>query len=67
MKLSSLRFLLTFFSLIQVIDPVELEYGQERLEIPDGVYENLLGGEPVTVREGELFCDGRPAIFALKG
>ena len=40
---------------------------EERLEIPDGVYENLLGGEPVTVREGELFCDGRPAIFALKG
>ena len=40
---------------------------EERLEIPDGVYENLLGGEAVTVREGELFCDGRPAIFALKG
>ena len=40
---------------------------EQRLEIPDGVYENLLGGDAVTAREGRLFCAGRPAIFALKG
>ena len=38
---------------------------EERLEIPDGRYENLLGGEPVTVEGGKLFCSGKPAIFRL--
>ena len=40
---------------------------EQRLEIPDGVYENLLGGDAVPVRKGELFCAGRPAIFSLNG
>ncbi len=35
------------------------------VEAPDGVYDNLLDGRPVTVREGRLFCDGAPIIFAL--
>ena len=50
------------FSLDAAPGAVKLE---GRLEIPDGVYENLLGGEPVPVRGGELLCSGRPAIFRL--
>ena len=38
---------------------------EARLEIPDGVYADLLGGEPVRVAGGKLFCSGRPAIFRL--
>ncbi len=38
---------------------------EERLEIPDGVFENLLGGEPIRVEGGRLFCSGKPAIFSL--
>ena len=38
---------------------------EERLEIPDGRYENLLDGEPVLVEGGRLLCSGRPAIFSL--
>ena len=30
---------------------------------PDGVYENLLGGAPVTVSGGRLACTGEPVIF----
>ena len=50
------------FSLDAAPGAVKLE---GRLEIPDGVYENLLGGEPVPVRGRELLCSGRPAIFRL--
>ena len=38
---------------------------EARLEIPDGRYENLLGGEPVRVTNGVLRCGGCPAIFSL--
>jgi len=38
---------------------------EERLEIPEGCYENLLGGDPVRVEKGVLFADGKPAIFRL--
>ncbi len=50
------------FSLDAVPGQVRLE---PRLEIPDGIYPNLLDDSPVTVREGILFCSGRPAIFTL--
>ena len=50
------------FSLDAVPGRVRLE---ERLEIPDGVYRNLIDGESVPVREGVLFCSGRPAVFLL--
>ena len=38
---------------------------EERLELPDGCYENLLGGESVRVEKGVLFASGKPAIFRL--
>lgn len=50
------------FSLDSRSGPVALD---TKLEIPDGVYPDLLGGEPVTVEKGLLLCTGRPAIFAL--
>ena len=37
----------------------------ERLELPDGCYEDLLGGESVRVENGVLFASGKPAIFRL--
>ncbi len=37
----------------------------EKLEIPDGDYTDLIGGETVSVRGGRLVCSGRPLIFAL--
>ena len=30
---------------------------------PDGEYENLIDGSRVTVRDGKLFCSGKPIIF----
>ena len=38
---------------------------EERLELPDGCYEDLLGGESVRVENGVLFAGGKPAIFRL--
>ena len=38
---------------------------EPRREIPDGVYEDLLGGAPVRVEKGALLCSGKPAIFRL--
>ncbi len=50
------------FSLDALAGPVPLP---ERLEIPDGSYPNLLGGEPVRVEKGRLLCTGDPAIFPV--
>ena len=50
------------FSLDAKPGVVELE---QRLEIPDGNYPDLLGGEPVSVEKGRLFCGGKPGIFLL--
>ena len=33
------------------------------VELPDGVYENLVSGEKVVVREGALHTDGRPIVI----
>ena len=32
---------------------------------PDGNYQNLIDGRDVPVRDGKLFCDGRPVIFTF--
>ena len=32
---------------------------------PDGEYENLIDGRPVTVKDGKLKCEGKPIIFAF--
>ena len=50
------------FSLDSQAGPVPLP---ERLEIPDGRYPDLLGGEPVLVKDGKLLCTGAPVIFPL--
>ncbi|MBQ7278785.1 MAG: alpha-amylase [Clostridia bacterium] len=34
---------------------------------PDGAYENLLSGAPLTVKDGRLFTDGRPILFTYEG
>ena len=34
-----------------------------KVPAPDGNYENLIDGKPVTVKDGKLKCDGRPLIF----
>jgi len=33
---------------------------------PDGSYENLIDGRTVTVKDGKLYCEGRPVIFTLQ-
>jgi glycosidase len=38
---------------------------EERLEIPDGRYPDLLGGGDVTVEGGKIQSTGRPMIFSL--
>ena len=50
------------FSLDSRSGPVELP---EKLEIPDGSYPNLLGGEDLLVERGRALCSGRPAIIQL--
>ena len=35
-----------------------------KVELPDGTYENHIGGNLVTVKNGELLCDGTPLILA---
>ena len=39
--------------------------GKTAAYIADGVYENLLTGEVVSVSEGQFACDGKPIIVAL--
>ncbi len=36
-----------------------------RMEIPDGTYINLIDGSPAEVKDGTLFCEGKPLIFAI--
>ena len=33
---------------------------------PDGEYENLIDGGTVSVRDGRLFCEGRPILFCVE-
>lgn len=39
--------------------------GQVKVDAPDGVYENRIGGAPVTVKDGELACMGAPVILTF--
>lgn len=39
--------------------------GRVPVDAPDGVYENLIDGSPVSVKGGRLLCDGRPVILVL--
>ena len=50
------------FSLDSLAGEVSLP---EKLEIPEGDYADLIDGGTVSVRDGKLFCPGRPLIFAL--
>ena len=43
--------------------PLRGKSGEVAVDAPDGCYENLLGGEPVSVSGGRLLCAGRPLIF----
>lgn len=36
-----------------------------KLDIPDGVYQNLIAGTDIHVSEGTLMTDGKPIIFTL--
>ena len=36
-----------------------------KVPAPDGNYENLIDGKPVTVKDGKLHCDGKPVIFTF--
>ena len=36
-----------------------------RLEVPDGGYVNLMDGKAFLVKNGRVFCDGKPIIFTL--
>ncbi len=40
------------------------ESARVKVELPDGTYENHIGGNLVTVKNGELLCDGTPLILA---
>ena len=35
------------------------------VDAPDGTYENLIDGESVIVKNGQVFCGGSPIIFTL--
>ena len=39
--------------------------GRVPLDAPDGIYEDLIAGGTVEVKDGTVFCPGRPLIFAL--
>ena len=39
------------------------EPGTAETSLPDGIYENLLDGAPVTIREGKLHTDGKPVVL----
>ncbi len=39
------------------------ESGSVKLGAPDGRYENLVDGESVLVKNGQVFCAGKPLIF----
>ena len=46
-------------------EPCEVAVGiddERRIGLADGVYEDLIGGGAVEVRDGRLRCDGRPVI-----
>ena len=34
-------------------------------EIPDGIYENLIDGSQITVKEGRFRCNGHPIVFCI--
>ncbi len=36
-----------------------------KVDAPDGVYTDLLGGEPVRVEDGAVLCTAKPVIFTL--
>lgn len=36
-------------------------------DVPDGVYENLLDGGPVEVKDGYVSCHGAPIVIEVKG
>ena len=40
--------------------------GRVPVNAPDGDYENLIDGSAVTVAEGTMLCEGKPAIFTVK-
>ena len=40
------------------------ENARVKVKLPDGTYENYIGGNLVTVEDGELLCDGTPLILA---
>ncbi len=39
--------------------------GRVPLDAPDGIYEELIAGGTVEVKDGTVFCPGRPLIFRL--
>ena len=41
------------------------ESGEEEVPAPDGEYRNLIDGSAVSVKNGKIFCAGRPIIFTL--
>ena len=46
-------------------EPCEVAVGtddERRIGLVEGVYEDLIGGGAVEVRDGRLRCDGRPVI-----
>ncbi len=42
------------------------EEGLVKIDLPDGIYENLITGEPVEVRERYAACKGEPIILRGK-
>ena len=39
------------------------ETASVRVPLPDGAYENRIGGNTVRVRDGKVFCDGTPLLL----
>ena len=37
-----------------------------KVDIPDGVYENLLYGETVEIKNGKIHTDGKPLVLKIK-
>ncbi len=46
--------------------PLRSEPARVEVELPDGLYEDLLGGGPVAVRGGALACEGRPLLLSCR-
>ena len=47
------------------VSSLDSRSGRVPLDAPDGIYEDLIAGGTVAVKDGTVFCPGRPLIFAL--